>query len=102
MPITARFIISAIAERSQAKPWVVATSAQRNVSGQSVGFEQLVAERIAAPDRPMVLILGTGWGLHQDVLSLCDQVLMPISGVGPFNHLSVRAAVAITLDRLLG
>jgi len=29
-------------------------------------------------------------------------LLPPIAGFGEFNHLSVRAAVAITLDRLRG
>jgi hypothetical protein len=52
------------------------------------------------PGRPLLLILGTGWGLTEEVLNKADVVLEPIRGVGDYNHLSVRAAAAIMLDRL--
>jgi hypothetical protein len=32
----------------------------------------------------------------------CDHILDPIRGKTRYNHLSVRSAVAIILDRLLG
>jgi hypothetical protein len=47
-----------------------------------------------------LLLLGTGWGLAAEVLDRVDDVLEPIAGAGPYNHLSVRAAAAIMLDRL--
>ena len=52
--------------------------------------------------RPIFLIFGTGWGLHQDVLDRADYFLGPIFGNAEdgYNHLSVRSAVAIYLDRL--
>jgi hypothetical protein len=31
----------------------------------------------------------------------CDYILDPIEGVGDYNHLPVRAAAAIIIDRLL-
>jgi hypothetical protein len=31
-----------------------------------------------------------------------DYILDPLAGAGTYNHLSVRSAVAIILDRLLG
>lgn len=49
-----------------------------------------------------LLLLGTGWGLTEDVLSKADYVLAPITGVGDYNHLAVRSAAAIIFDRLLG
>ncbi|MFY9174141.1 MAG: RNA methyltransferase [Peptococcia bacterium] len=49
-----------------------------------------------------LLLFGTGWGLTQEVLESCDYILEPIYGRGAYNHLSVRSAVAIILDRLLG
>lgn len=52
--------------------------------------------------RTVMLIFGTAWGLHPDVMERLDHVLMPISGVNGYNHLSVRTAAAIILDRLLG
>ena len=42
------------------------------------------------------------WGLAPDVFETAEATLPSIRGVGEFNHLSVRSAVAITLDRLLG
>jgi len=35
------------------------------------------------------------------VLSLCDYDLEPVRPGGSFNHLSVRSAVSIILDRLI-
>lgn len=50
---------------------------------------------------PYFILFGTGWGLTQEVKEDSDYVLAPIEGKG-YNHLSVRSAVAIILDRLLG
>jgi hypothetical protein len=47
-------------------------------------------------------LLGTGWGLTEAVLSQSDYVLEAVEGQGDYNHLSVRSAAAIILDRLLG
>jgi tRNA (guanine37-N1)-methyltransferase len=55
-----------------------------------------------ADDRPMLLVFGTGWGLADQVNPLLEQCLSPIDGRPEWNHLSVRSAVAITLDRLFG
>jgi len=46
------------------------------------------------------LLFGTGHGLSGSVLQRADAFLEPIVGPTDFNHLSVRAAAAITLDRL--
>lgn len=48
------------------------------------------------------LIFGTAWGLHEEVIQQADRVLAPVSGRRGYNHLSVRAAAAIILDRLAG
>ncbi len=51
----------------------------------------------------MLLLFGTAWGLAPRLLEGCDEVLDPIPGrVDGYNHLSVRTAAAIILDRLLG
>jgi hypothetical protein len=50
---------------------------------------------------PHVLLFGTGWGLTREFLASCDYMLKPIEGLGGYNHLPVRSAVAIILDRLL-
>lgn len=53
-------------------------------------------------NQPHLLMLGTGWGLADECFSSADHTLMPIAGFGEYNHLSVRAAAAIMLDRLRG
>ncbi len=82
---------------------VVGTSARDLGSEKTIGFRQL-REDIKVAGRPYLLLFGTGFGLHEDVISRCDRILEPIVGVGPkdYRHLSVRSAVSICLDRLLG
>jgi hypothetical protein len=80
-------------------PRVVATSARPGA--ERLSFAALRA-RLDAPGPPALLVLGTGWGLTRDVLARADDVLQPIGGAGDYNHLSVRAAAAIMLDRLRG
>jgi tRNA (guanine37-N1)-methyltransferase len=46
-------------------------------------------------------LFGTGHGLAPEVLNSAEFSLPPIRP-GTYNHLSVRAACAITLDRLFG
>jgi hypothetical protein len=76
----------------------VATGATRH--SKSVGFE-ILRELLGDRDTPFLILFGTGWGLTQEVKDSSDYVLAPIEGKG-YNHLSVRSAVAIILDRLLG
>ena len=53
-------------------------------------------------DQPYLLLLGTGWGLTEECFASADLILEPIAGNGTYNHLSVRSAAAIMLDRLRG
>ncbi len=80
-------------------PRVVATSAREG--GRRLSFEHLRA-RIDGGSRPELLVLGTGWGITREVLDRVDDVLEPIRGTDGWNHLSVRSAAAIILDRLRG
>jgi hypothetical protein len=98
----ARSIDEAIAEieRLEANPpRLVATSAKGGADRTTYAKEAAEARK---GDRPTLLLFGTGHGLSPTVLHRCDAILAPIEGPTPFNHLSVRAAVAITLDRLFG
>jgi len=52
-------------------------------------------------EAPFFILFGTGWGLTLEVKETSDYILAPIEGKG-YNHLSVRSAVAIIVDRLLG
>ncbi len=59
--------------------------------------------RLERNDTPPVLLLfGTGFGMAPAVLERADLTLPPVFGPGAYNHLSVRAAAGIILDRLRG
>lgn len=49
-----------------------------------------------------LLLFGTGWGMIKEVIESADFVLEPVYGRGDYNHLSVRSAAAIIMDRLFG
>lgn len=84
------------------KPLVVTTSA-RELGIPRVSFSDL-RRRIWDPSGPpILLVFGTGFGLHESVLEQADLLLEPLKGASPddWRHLSVRSAVSIILDRLL-
>lgn len=78
-------------------PRVVGTSAK---SKGTTKFEDLKMQINNSKD-PYLLLFGTGWGLADEVFEKFDYVLEPIAGESAYNHLSVRSATAIILDRLL-
>ncbi len=90
--------IAELAEQSGEKPCVVATGAKQVPN--SIGFETLREQ--LNEDGPVLLVFGTGWGLEKNLIGNADHVLEPIEGNNGFNHLPVRGAIAIILDRLLG
>ncbi|HEX3033072.1 MAG TPA: RNA methyltransferase [Bacillota bacterium] len=59
-------------------------------------------EEMEQEERPYLIMFGTGYGMEQQTMELADYILEPIYGGGEYNHLSVRSAVAIILDRVLG
>lgn len=82
-------------------PRLVGTSAKR--SGERLSFNDF-RNQLQERDEPHLLLFGTGWGMTEELLAGTEAVLEPIAGYegGSYNHLPVRAAVAIILDRLLG
>jgi tRNA (guanine37-N1)-methyltransferase len=91
--------VIAIERDSGEKPVMVVTSARAVENPTS--FEAL-RDMLNRETRPFLLLFGTGWGLTETIFSQSDYVLEPIAGGGDYNHLSVRSAAAIVLDRLLG
>jgi hypothetical protein len=65
---------------------------------QGLGYR---AARTLAGKRPLLLVLGTGHGLAPELYAKGWPELAPVRR-GGYNHLSVRTAAAIMLDRLLG
>ena len=76
------------------EPIVVATGA--NIPG-NIGYLQL---REIAETKDILLLFGTGWGLDDSIIDKADYQLEPIEGIGDYNHLSVRSAASIIIDRL--
>lgn len=79
-------------------PKTIVTSAR--ISRSTTSYDRL--RRLLQEDRPYLLIFGTAWGLTQSVISGADYMLEPVMGNKDYNHLSVRSAAAIILDRLVG
>jgi hypothetical protein len=63
---------------------------------------QAFRRMLSHSESPFLLLLGTGWGLTEECFEATDLILEPIAGAGKYNHLSVRSAAAIMLDRLVG
>ena len=79
-------------------PRTVVTSARDKSANLSFsGFCELLKNRV-----PYLLILGTAWGLTESIITAADFVLEPVKGNTNYNHLPVRSAAAIILDRVLG
>ena len=57
--------------------------------------------RTLATEAPVLLVFGTGHGLAPEIYAADRPCLMPVRA-GQYNHLSVRTAAAIVLDRLVG
>jgi tRNA (guanine37-N1)-methyltransferase len=88
-----------VTEKWQQRPIVLATCAQEKDS--RLWPYQMVREQLAKGDSFLILF-GTAWGLAPEVIQAGDGILPPINGFGDYNHLSVRSAASIVLDRLLG
>lgn len=88
----------------QKKPILIATSARDEILKPRISYAALREKMWAEPDQPYYLLFGTGWGLHDDILNQCDLICEAIRGSSPddYRHLSVRSALSISLDRLLG
>jgi hypothetical protein len=80
-------------------PKIIATSARDGADRVSYAD---MRKTIETSSDSYLVIFGTGWGMGPDLMSRADYVLKPIYGPTPYNHLSVRAACAIILDRLSG
>lgn len=80
------------------RPLVLATCAKHQ--DNTCSYAQV--RELIHSGTPVLLLFGTAWGLSAEVMAGVDGVLPPLYGPTPFNHLSVRSAASIILDRLLG
>lgn len=96
----ARAALTASDEGRAHEVWITAAAAR---GGAVTGWKDARA-RLEAAAGSVLVLFGTGWGLPPDLCAAADVRLEPIHGAhgSGYNHLSVRAACAITLDRLRG
>jgi hypothetical protein len=91
-------VVDHIAEVEGVGPKTIATCARKYPARVSYAK----CRSMLKTGTPYVLVLGTAWGLSEDFIKAADYVLEPIAGKADYNHLSVRSAAAIIMDRLLG
>jgi hypothetical protein len=91
---------AALGGRAAIEVWTTAAAAR----GPGVVPYVEARARLAAAEKPVLILFGTGWGLSGELVASADLRIEPIRAAAEtgYNHLSVRAACAITLDRLLG
>lgn len=81
------------------KPYIVTTDARIYPNTVSYTF---MRKQLQEGDRPILLLFGTGFGIETETMKSFDYILEPVYGPCDYNHLCVRSAAAIILDRLAG
>jgi len=90
--------IFSVEAKTGQRPLLVGTSARKlQVKGLSLSDFKAELSR-----RPAILVFGTAYGLAPEWNDRLDGFLPPIDGPSDFNHLSVRSAATIYMDRLFG
>lgn len=81
----------------------IATTARTEWAKHKYSFAELRNEMHVAK-KPVFMLFGTGFGLTEDLIRSSSGVLESIRGAPPkdYRHLSVRSAVSICLDRVMG
>lgn len=93
-------IVESIIKKEGKKPLIIATSAKQHAHAKIIDYAS--QSEVFRHQRPVLLVFGTGQGLADEILEQCDYLLIPVKGLTNYNHLSVRAAASIILDRWLG
>jgi len=91
-------VLDDIAQESGCVPRTIVTGA--SFEGDLLKFTEL-REMLQNSNLSYFLIFGTGSGIAAEVVNMADYRLEPIRGQGNYNHLAVRSAVAIVLDRVM-
>ncbi|KAF0188578.1 MAG: hypothetical protein FD168_1691 [Desulfobulbaceae bacterium] len=90
--------LAMVTEQRGRKPLLLTTSAR--LQENSLSYRE--ARHRIEDGEPVLLLFGTGHGLAPEINEIADYSLLPIESITGYNHLSVRSAVSIILDRLLG
>ena len=92
-------VIDDVIQHTGSTPKTVVTGA--NFSGEVLKFAEL-RKILQNSDTPYIVIFGTGSGIADEMVNTSDFKLEPIRGLSDYNHLAVRSAVAIIMDKILG
>lgn len=76
---------------------LIATSARHET--KTIRYSEM--QKKMEGENDYLLLFGTAWGLSGEIMNNVHGVLEPVNGKGEYNHLSVRSAVSIILDRLM-
>ena len=98
LTLTVADAIAQATEQRGRRPLLLTTSA--SVREKSIGYRE--TRRRIEEGEPVLLLFGTAHGLAPQITETADYALPPIESTTGYNHLSVRSAVSIILDRLLG
>jgi len=93
-------VVEHIVASGAGSPKITVTCARDIDTRPSVSYEGF--RELLQSGKPHLLVFGTAWGLSQPFIAKADYILEPIKGNTGYNHLSVRCAAAIILDRLMG
>ncbi|NPV88618.1 RNA methyltransferase [Coprothermobacteraceae bacterium] len=91
-------VSSELQKRYGRPPKLVATDARPYPNMVDYEF----VRNLVKDEEPVVLILGTGHGIAYEVIQRMDYFLAPIRPKADYNHLSVRSAASILVDRIIG
>ncbi len=79
------------------QPIVISTSARKAIGSTKYSEMRNILRR----SFPKLILFGTGNGLADEVIIKSNFHLKEIKGIRNYNHLSVRSAISVTLDRLV-
>ncbi len=92
-------VIGDVSKKSGCRPKTIVTGA--NFTGDILKFTEL-KKILRNNQEPYLLMFGTGSGLADEIVNESDFKLEPIRGHAGYNHLAVRSAVAIIMDKIMG
>ncbi len=90
-------VVERITKKRNCIPLIISTSAR--IQEKTIGYNDV---RVKINDNQAILLLfGTAHGLAPQAMKMANHCLPPVGAGTGYNHLSVRSAVSIILDRLL-
>jgi hypothetical protein len=100
-------VVGQLQKRYHASPVVIMSSAREYIAEECgkpvLSYQEAGKTFREQKESPYLMIFGTGYGVENECIrKYSDVVLEPIQGVSGYNHLSVRSAAAIIIDRLFG